>query len=321
MLLALMAASVAAAPDATAQPDTATLANDILTRESELADLRGRIDSLNALIQTNENDLDRRRQDLASATSRLRDAEDRYNASLKLYEGRVAALYKLDPDLGVKAIFASEGLSGAATTFSYLQSIADNDRRLAGQVKAEADEARMLREEIEVLKRGRNMDAAALKEERGELERQAAAAASRLEAERGELTRHEEQERAEYERLLASTAPPAPYRQGALVAADPPPGLTSTGVVLNGIASWYGPGFHGNRTANGEVYDMNAFTAAHKTLPFNTWVKVTSNGRSVFVRINDRGPYIGGRIIDLSRASAETIGLSGIGFVQVEIYR
>ena len=87
------------------------------------------------------------------------------------------------------------------------------------------------------------------------------------------------------------------------------------------MASWYGPGFQGNHTANGEIYNMYGYTAAHKSLPFNTWLKVTHNGRSVFVRINDRGPYVGGRIIDLSLSGAQAIGISGVGFVSAEIYR
>jgi len=81
-----------------------------------------------------------------------------------------------------------------------------------------------------------------------------------------------------------------------------------------GAASWYGPGFHGRRTASGERFDANAFTAAHRTLPFGARVKVTNtrNGRSVMVRINDRGPYAHGRVIDLSKASARAIGLTGV---------
>ncbi len=81
-----------------------------------------------------------------------------------------------------------------------------------------------------------------------------------------------------------------------------------------GKASWYGPGFHGRRTANGERFNTNDMTAAHKTLPFGTKVKVTNakTGKSVVVRINDRGPYAHGRVIDLSRASALAIGISGV---------
>lgn len=92
---------------------------------------------------------------------------------------------------------------------------------------------------------------------------------------------------------------------------------------LSGLASWYGPGFHGRRSANGEIYNQNALTAAHKTLPFGTRVRVTNKntGRSVVVRINDRGPYVGSRVIDLSAAAARTIGViqTGIAPVVVEV--
>ena len=88
-----------------------------------------------------------------------------------------------------------------------------------------------------------------------------------------------------------------------------------------GTASWYGPNFHGKQTANGEVYNQNELTAAHKTLPFNTVVKVTNlaNGKSVTVRINDRGPYVGRRVIDISRAAAERIDMIGPGTAKVRI--
>ena len=90
-----------------------------------------------------------------------------------------------------------------------------------------------------------------------------------------------------------------------------------------GQASWYGGKFQGRKTANGEIFDTNKLTAAHKTLPFNTVVEVTNlkNNKSVTVRINDRGPFIAGRVIDLSRAAAEQIEMtvSGIALVRLEI--
>lgn len=94
-------------------------------------------------------------------------------------------------------------------------------------------------------------------------------------------------------------------------------------IRLSGMASWYGPGFHGNRSASGERYNQNALTAAHRSLPFGTKVRVTNirNGRSVVVRINDRGPHIRGRIIDLSAAAARIVGVmqSGVAPVRVEV--
>ncbi len=93
------------------------------------------------------------------------------------------------------------------------------------------------------------------------------------------------------------------------------------GGVQVGVASWYGPGFHGNRTANGEIYDQYEMTAAHQTLPLGTRAMVTNltNGRSVEVRINDRGPFVDGRVIDLSYAAARTLGMIGPGTARVRI--
>ena len=94
-----------------------------------------------------------------------------------------------------------------------------------------------------------------------------------------------------------------------------------SGNVQEGIASWYGPGFHGKRTSSGERFDQYDFTAAHRTLPLGSWVVVTNkmNGRSIQVYVNDRGPYIQGRVIDLSYAAARAIGMLGPGTVPVRI--
>lgn len=88
-----------------------------------------------------------------------------------------------------------------------------------------------------------------------------------------------------------------------------------------GKASWYGPGFHGRKTASGVPFNQHAMTAAHRTLPLGTDVKVTSleTGRTVFVRINDRGPYIDGRIIDLSKRAASELGMEEAGIVPVKV--
>jgi len=95
----------------------------------------------------------------------------------------------------------------------------------------------------------------------------------------------------------------------------------SLGHTETGIASWYGDPYHGRKTASGEVYDMNGWTAAHRTLPFGTWVEVTNlnNAKRVSVRITDRGPFIDGRIIDLSRAAAKQIDMIGPGTARVHL--
>jgi rare lipoprotein A len=108
-------------------------------------------------------------------------------------------------------------------------------------------------------------------------------------------------------------------------ARDPrlPPVVPKVGTVVEGVASWYGPGYHGQRTSSGEVFDQDALTAAHYEWAFGTRVRVTllSTGRSVVVRINDRFPKFKGRVLDVSRATARAIGLigPGTGIVRLQV--
>jgi rare lipoprotein A len=101
-----------------------------------------------------------------------------------------------------------------------------------------------------------------------------------------------------------------------------PPAPVFVGYEETGEASWYGAPYHGRRTASGEVYDMDQMTAAHRTLPLGTWVSVENleNGRIGDVRINDRGPFAGNRILDLSRAAARMLGAVGPGVIPVRLH-
>jgi rare lipoprotein A (peptidoglycan hydrolase) len=95
----------------------------------------------------------------------------------------------------------------------------------------------------------------------------------------------------------------------------------AAGYSQKGVASWYGPGFHGKKTSSGEVYDMHCMTAAHSVLPLNTMVKVTNlaNNKEVVVRVNDRGPFVNDRVIDLSLAAARDLGMVQSGTVPVRV--
>lgn len=97
-------------------------------------------------------------------------------------------------------------------------------------------------------------------------------------------------------------------------------GYYKADTILTGIASYYHPSLHGNRTASGEIYDETQLTAAHRSLPFGTRVKVTYMKKSIIVRINDRGPYIEGRVIDLSKAAADSLNLK-LGKVEIEVLK
>jgi len=138
------------------------------------------------------------------------------------------------------------------------------------------------------------------------------------------------------ESVSASSAEPKPLllAEDVVEAVDPPAVVLpkpkvrvvpDVAKVITGEASWYGPGFYGNRTANGEIYRRGTLTAAHRTLPFGTKVRVTNlwNGRSAVIRINDRGPFVAHRVIDLGHGAASTLGLtsSGIAEVRLEVLR
>jgi rare lipoprotein A len=132
---------------------------------------------------------------------------------------------------------------------------------------------------------------------------------------------------------------PAPCRQYGLVglgvalaaligsgcASTKPPRATGAapapGTRIVGFASWYGQRHQGHATASGEAFDMNKLTAAHRTMPFGTRLRVTNvdNGRSVVVRVNDRGPWVNDRVLDVSLAAAKTLGMTGDGVTKVEI--
>lgn len=127
---------------------------------------------------------------------------------------------------------------------------------------------------------------------------------------------------ATWDQKLQQQIPPAPLAQTQLASA----GLASLPLAVStGQASWYGPGFFGNRTASGEVLRPGTLTAAHRTLPFGTLVRVTNlwNGRSAVVRINDRGPFHHHRVIDLAHGAARELGLtaSGVANVRLEVLR
>jgi len=114
---------------------------------------------------------------------------------------------------------------------------------------------------------------------------------------------------------------PATQRPYKIAGVHYSPIASAHGFVQTGIASWYGKKFHGRKTSNGETYNMYDMTAAHKTLPMNTWVSVHNleNNRKIVVRINDRGPFVRGRIIDLSYTGASRIGIADTGTTKVRI--
>lgn len=321
LFLSLTLASLVAA-----EPGSSQMSAEIEQQQRRLDGAHREIADIGVRIKAEEITLEQNRQQLADATALLRTAEDRYNNTLDLFEHRITAIYKLGDEKFYSVLMSSESFIDVYTRLSHLTTISESDRELVDRIRGEAREVRKLHAAIDDLKQTRAEDIDTLKARKSQLEAQVESDKKKLDSAVSELARIRAREQEQEALLVAedesSGAEDYMLMLGpSILTNQQPADLQPTGAVLTGVASWYGPGFHGNTTANGERYNQYAFTAAHKTLPFNTWVKVTFNGRSVFLRINDRGPYIAGRIIDLSYAGAQAIGLSGIGRVTVEIYR
>jgi rare lipoprotein A len=324
-MLLLLAGAIPLASAETSQDLSRSIERD----RQDLERAKAEIADLDRRISTSEQYLNERRLELADATSRLRSAEDTYKATLEMYEGRISAIYKLGDPNFYGVILSSDGFSDAVSRSSYLSMISENDQKLVMRVKAEEEYVREMRARVDELKQAQAEDVGTLRERRQQLSAQVSTGQTRIDTRMAELVKA--QQREQQEEALRQAQESYSFDGGdvsggvmmpsVVVSNEPPAGLRASGVAFSGMASWYGPGFQGNRTANGETYNMYSYTAAHKSLPFNTWLKVTHNGRSVFVRINDRGPYVGGRVLDLSYSSAQAIGISGVGFVSAEIYR
>lgn len=282
--------------------------------------------------------LQRERDDLSGRVLELelarQVAEDGYDVALLRYSEHLVEIYKQGDVSRMTLLLAARDASDAVVRAQVVAQLAAHDRSVVGEFERAAD----------------GIAQAATRTER--LERRLGATQERLD---GMLVRIDNYEQASGpvrpekfsidSNLIFETSPGglvglggfgaaaglggtgALAALGAAAAGDgscepPQAGMTGTGQTEYGEASWYGPGFDGNNTASGETYDQFALTAAHKTLPMGTIVRVTAaNGRCAFVRINDRGPFVAGRIIDLSLGAAQRLDIDGVMDVQVEVWQ
>ncbi len=309
------------------QEGSADIAAKIQYQQVSLEQEQSKMAVLDLNIADAEQYLDHNRAELAGANDRLEEARGRYESTLSMFDGRLSAIYKLGGDEDYSVILSSVSFSDALSRLSYLATISENDEKMVARVKIQAEEVQALQKQVDMLKQESAADLGALENQKAQLESQIETGQKNLNEATAELAQAQAREEAEAARVQAQAGSVADQMAG-LEGSSPtvtlgdsqPSGLNPSGIIIAGVASWYGPGFNGQRTASGEIYNMYAYTAASRTLPFGTWLKISYDGRSVFVRINDRGPYVGGRILDLSYAAAQALGLDGIGYVTAEIY-
>lgn len=250
------------------------------------------------------------RAELGDTRRELRELRGEHRRLRVEVEGRLVALYKHGTSTGaLTRVAGGESVREVGTTLDALDQVARHDAQLLRRwQQLDRRRTKLLHQRRRLTAEVRRLKARvqAAREQLSIAER--AAAEARRQA--NEMARIADSP------LLPKVGHP---ETNAVQAADGGAAQSQPiGYVQSGTASYYDDSFAGEKTANGEIYDPNAFTAAHPSLPFGTWVNVSGPGGSVSVRINDRGPFIGGRIIDLSRAAAQAIGLS-LGEVTISV--
>lgn len=335
---ALLLGAVMAHPSAEAA-DVETLREEAQAVADRVTDLERRL-----------SDLERRREELAAAVGtssarigalelRLDQAERSVDAAREIIEERAVEVYKSSiTGHDLEMLLSAQNMHELEVIAQVQAAAAHADDSALEDFEQRAEQAELTQDELETRKArllASEQEVASLEEEiAGSLDTRRAVLAELSEdiealqaaAEQAAREAREQAERDATHPVIPSGLPaPTGDLAARLVGTGPtnsiPDLFTTTGVTFEGEASWYGPGFEGNLTANGDVYDSSLFTAASKTLPLNTYLYIEYKGRGCVVLVNDRGPYVGERILDLSRGTAQAIGMehAGIGWVTAEI--
>lgn len=278
------------------------LEREIATLEEKLARVQKDWLTISRQLQEVEQRIVESYSQIDAAEAEVEDARRRLNSKLRyLYmQGRQDALVEL---------MSSKNVSEFMTRYDYLLHVANQDAATFAEVKAKRDKIRNIEERLLAFKReatrlARSSDTSGIQ--------------ALIEQKKSELA---QVNGSLIENQLPSTitAAATDFSPNRIYSQPDENGFVRTGQILSGYASWYGEAFHGRPTASGEVFDQYGFTCAHRTLPFGTWLRVTFKDRSVIVKVNDRGPFVSGRFLDLSRGAAEAIGLGGVQWVDCEI--
>lgn len=295
------------------QDHAQSIADEVSSLERELETLRARQAELEKRIEL-------KTKELGVLELERRAAEEVFFGARETFIQRAVEVYKMGPTTRLTLLLSTDSIAELMSAVEITSTIARADSSSLDELRASVKEARRAQRSVDARKQ-ELLDAKRESEEvladiRSTLgERRTALAELNT-----EIAALEAEARAEA--ALAAAGVPGSQALADVLggpSAGIPAGYASTGVSFEGVASWYGPGFEGNSTANGEIFDPNLFTAASKELAFGTILFVEFNGRGVVVRINDRGPYVDDRILDLSQAAAESIGLGGIGWIRATI--
>jgi rare lipoprotein A len=321
--LALVAALACGCLLAALRPAVATDLDALRSRAQRVADqvtsLEHRLQALHSERARVEDEITSTTQQIAILEMEILDTRRAVARAGERFVQRAVELYKQGPAARLALVLSARDLNTMLDAAAAASNAAAQDAGALGALQDVLADQERVQREIDTHKQhllraeARNRDLAV------DIENTLATRRATLAELNDEIARLEARARRQ---ALAASRPDAAFAK-LLGATGPAPaipdGYVGTGVAFEGLASWYGPGFEGEATATGAIFDPDLFTAASRDLPFGTVLYVSHYGRGVVVVINDRGPYIHERILDLSRAAAQAIGISGLGWVRAEI--
>ena len=295
-----------------AAPSSADATKKLKTMEGQMATAQKN-------YQNASSKLAKARTAAAKSREELKELNARIDTNRKSLNTRANYLYRAGNTTFIDAVFSSQSFAEVYNKITMLNFVTDSNARVLDELRADLHQRTVVQDGLEKDLKEQETQTANLKEQSEQASRELAdqqAYVNALSAQ--EAAALEANLRAANNRPSSASKPESKNNPSSSGGGGS--NYSNTGTTFDGLATWYGTG---RGTASGEPFNPNAMTAAHKTLPFGTLVRVTYKGRSVVVRINDRGPYAAGRVIDLTRAAAEVIGLksAGVGYVTCEIVR
>ncbi|MDQ4149326.1 MAG: septal ring lytic transglycosylase RlpA family protein [Actinomycetota bacterium] len=305
---------------------------------NQMRALDTRIYRLGGSIKADEREVARLERGVRSMESKISTLEKQMQAIKRSSNARARRIYKIGPGALLETLFSTRTFDDVPRLRMFWEIIAEQDGRTI--IESSRLKTQMAEEKVMLSRAASRLEARAKR--LGTHQEELKADRRQREAKLQELRVAIEKALAAERAVLAARAAPVRAPRGGCVGgtgtadrklaallawyapasgSEPfmPPKLSSTGIVTTGVASWYGPGFDGCRSSSGATFRAAQMTAASLSLPLGTLVKVSSGGKAVVVVITDRGPYVGGRAIDLSQAAAQSIGVGGLNQVRMEV--
>jgi rare lipoprotein A len=322
--MALTAALAVVSP--AAATDLEVLRADAQRAADRVSSIERKLQTLEQRQAELEEEVDLTSGDLGALELKLGSIEEQLSTTQDRFVARAVEVYKSGSTSQLAVILSARTLADLADATEMISRASSLDAGEVDELLATKESVASTQQEIDDRKQDLLAASRAAEEVAAEMELTLTERRSELAGLTDEIERLEEQAREAAAQAAASSGISVGQAlldilTGSGPTAGIPDGFVSTGVSFEGLASWYGPGFEGNLTANGDVFDPGLYTAASKELPLGSWLYIEYEGKGVVVYVNDRGPYVGERILDLSRAAAEVIGLTGPGvaWVRAEI--